>query len=37
MEREAGLNLGRNIAIALGVFALGSAALIAFPVLDTAV
>ncbi len=37
MEREAGLNLRRNIAIALGVFALGSAALIAFPVLDAAV
>jgi signal transduction histidine kinase len=37
MEREAGLNLGRNVAIALGVFALGGAALIAFPMLDAAV
>ncbi len=37
MEREAELNLGRNIALAFGAFALGGAALLAFPVLDAAV
>jgi signal transduction histidine kinase len=37
MEREAGLNLGRNIAFALGAFALGTAGLIALPILDAAV
>src|ERR1700760_4761037 len=37
MEREAELNLGRNIAIAFGAFALGSAALLAIPALDAAV
>ncbi|HEY1506816.1 MAG TPA: ATP-binding protein [Stellaceae bacterium] len=37
MEREAALNLGRNTAIALGVFAAGAAALFAVPALDAAV
>jgi len=37
MEREAELNLGRNIAITLGAFALGGAALFAVPALDAAV
>jgi signal transduction histidine kinase/ActR/RegA family two-component response regulator len=37
MEGEAELSLGRNIAFALGAFALGSAAFAVFPVLDSPV
>ncbi|HEX3971735.1 MAG TPA: GAF domain-containing protein, partial [Stellaceae bacterium] len=37
MEREAEVSLGRNTAFALVAFALGSAALLAIPTLDTAV
>ena len=37
MEREAEVSLGRNLAFALAVFALGGAALLAVPALDAAV
>lgn len=37
MEREADLNLGRNVVIALAAFALGAAVLVAVPALNAAV